>query len=140
MGELLQSFRSYLDARLWRNARLMTRFFCHIAPLGLVTTESLYSLLNAFASVLEEAAVALVRADRAGVTLVESICFAGHDLVETDTEALEQLNGLVQRLQAYGDARKVNDGLLRPWVPSDELASLSLAVSLIDPSRAPTLS
>ncbi|GAC95077.1 likely nuclear cap-binding protein large subunit [Pseudozyma hubeiensis SY62] len=113
--DLVKAFRSYLDARLWRNTRLSLHLFAALVPLHIIPAHSLRTLLSSFAAVLEEPAVAAARADRAAICIIETLCRAGQDLLADDTEsARSELDDLVQKVVAYDAARKVEVELTQP--------------------------
>ncbi|PWN49080.1 hypothetical protein IE53DRAFT_370063 [Violaceomyces palustris] len=126
--DLVRAFRSYLDARLWRNTRLSLHLFASLVPLGIISASSLRALLASFAAVLEEPGVAASRGDRAAVCIIETMCRAGQDLlvdqgsedgteIPTD-EARKELDALVDSVLAYNSNRKVEVELLSPFLPS----------------------
>jgi nuclear cap-binding protein subunit 1 len=84
---LVAAFRSDLDARLWRNVRLLLHLFASLLPLGIIESTSLRSILLSFAAVLEEPGVTAVRGDRAAICIIETMCRAGRDLIGTEGEA-----------------------------------------------------
>ncbi|GAK67578.1 uncharacterized protein PAN0_019c5806 [Moesziomyces antarcticus] len=114
VNDLIKAFRSYLDARLWRNTRLSLHLFAALVPLHIVPAHSLRALLTAFAAVLDEPAVAAPRADRAAMCIIQTLCRAGHDLLADGDHARAELDQLVQRVVAYDAARKVEVQLTQP--------------------------
>ncbi|CCF48769.1 hypothetical protein NDA14_006860 [Ustilago hordei] len=113
--DLVKAFRSYLDARLWRNTRLSLHLFAALVPLQIVSASSLRTLLTSFAAVLEEPAVAAARADRAAICIIETLIRGGQDLLVDDAEsARAELDDLVAKVVAYDAARKVEVELTRP--------------------------
>lgn len=114
VNDLVKAFRSYLDARLWRNTRLSLHLFAALVPLQIVPAASLRALLASFAAVLDEPAVAAARADRAAVCIIETICRAGQDLLAHGDSAQAELDDLVQKVVTYDAARKVEVELTQP--------------------------
>ncbi|SNX87969.1 related to 80 kDa nuclear cap binding protein [Melanopsichium pennsylvanicum] len=113
--DLVKAFRSYLDARLWRNTRLTLHLFAALVPLHIIPAASLRTLLGSFAAVLEEPAVAAARADRAAMCIIETLCRAGQDLlIDQADSAQAELDHLVAKVVAYDSARKVEVELTQP--------------------------
>ena len=112
--DLVKAFRSYLDARLWRNTRLSLHLFAALVPLHIIPASSLRTLLGSFAAVLDEPAVAAARADRAAICIIETLCRAGQDLLADGGSAQAELDDLVQKVVAYDAARKVEVDLTQP--------------------------
>lgn len=112
--DLVKAFRSYLDARLWRNTRLSLHLFAALVPLQIIPASSLRTLLSSFAAVLEEPAVAAARADRAAICIIETLCRAGQDLLADSPNAQAELDDLVQKVVTYDAARKVEVELTQP--------------------------
>ncbi|EST06805.1 MIF4G-like, type 2 [Kalmanozyma brasiliensis GHG001] len=112
--DLVKAFRSYLDARLWRNTRLSLHLFAALVPLHIIPAHSLRTLLASFAAVLEEPAVAAARADRAAMCIIETLCRAGQDLLSDSEGARAELDDLIQKVVTYDAARKVEVELTEP--------------------------
>lgn len=113
---LVAAFRSDLDARLWRNVRLLLHLFASLLPLGIIESASLRSILLSFAAVLEEPGVTAVRGDRAAICIIETMCRAGRDLAGVKGEAtgVPELDELVSRVQRYAtEYRHVEVDLVR---------------------------
>ncbi|TKY87016.1 hypothetical protein EX895_003693 [Sporisorium graminicola] len=112
--DLVKAFRSYLDARLWRNTRLSLNLFAALVPLHIIPASSLRTLLASFAAVLDEPAVAAARADRAAICIIETLCRAGQDLLAGGDAAQAELDDLVHKVVTYDAARKVEVQLTQP--------------------------
>ncbi|CDR99104.1 related to 80 kDa nuclear cap binding protein [Sporisorium scitamineum] len=112
--DLVKAFRTYLDARLWRNTRLSLHLFAALVPLHIIPASSLRTLLASFAAVLEEPAVAAARAERAAICIIETLCRAGQDLLADGETAQAELDDLVQKVVTYDAARKVEVELTQP--------------------------
>lgn len=119
--DLIATFRNDLDARLWRNVRLLLHLFASLLPLRIISASSLRAILTSFAAVLDEPGVAAARGDRAALCVVETICRAGRDLVlDNDAEseearALQQLDELVDKVERYAsEYRQTEVELVRP--------------------------
>lgn len=112
--DLVKAFRSYLDARLWRNTRLSLHLFAALVPLQIVPARELRMLLGSFAAVLEEPAVAAARADRAALCIIETLCRGAQDLLVDGESAQAELDELVQKVVTYDAARKVEVQLTQP--------------------------
>lgn len=124
--DLVGAFRSDLDARLWRNVRLLLHLFASLLPLGILQASSLRSVLFSFAAVLEEPGVTAARGDRAAVCIIETMCRAGRDLLEDGQEdkAREELDDLVGRVERYSaEYRHVEVVLVRPVAPKDDASA-----------------
>ncbi|SJX66508.1 related to 80 kDa nuclear cap binding protein [Sporisorium reilianum f. sp. reilianum] len=137
--DLVKAFRSYLDARLWRNTRLSLHLFAALVPLHIIPASSLRTLLASFAAVLEEPAVAAARADRAAICIIETLCRAGQDLLADDADTAQaQLDDLVQKVVTYDAARKVEVELTQPVrdVESIWLEGFPDAVKALEELRA----
>ncbi|KAK0546340.1 Nuclear cap-binding protein subunit 1 [Tilletia horrida] len=87
LRDLVKAFRVWLDARLWRNVRLTLHLFALLLPLRIVSPSSLRQLLTSFGRVLDEPGVSASRAERAVVCIIETMCWAGHDLFLDDIDA-----------------------------------------------------
>ena len=136
--DLVKAFRSYLDARLWRNTRLSLHLFAALVPLQIIPASSLRTLLLSFAAVLEEPAVAAARADRAAICIIETLCRAGQDLLADIPAARAQLDDLVHKVVTYDAARKVEVELTQPvhQVESIWLEGFPDAVKALEGLRA----
>ncbi|KAN0062429.1 Nuclear cap-binding protein subunit 1 [Thecaphora frezii] len=122
--DLVRAFRTYLDARLWRNVRLSLHLFAALVPLQIISASSLRTLLSSFAAVLEEPGVAATRGDRAAICIIETLCRAGQDLLQPDEDAManagpdaaqQELDALVDKVLAYNSSRKVENELAAPF-------------------------
>ncbi|SPO31731.1 related to 80 kDa nuclear cap binding protein [Ustilago trichophora] len=136
--DLVKAFRSYLDARLWRNTRLSLHLFAALVPLHIIPASSLRTLLGSFAAVLEEPAVAAARADRAAMCIIETLCRAGQDLLDDSESAQAELDDLVAKVVTYDAARKVEMELTQPVhdLESIWLEGFSDAVKALEELRA----
>lgn len=121
--DLLTTFRTDLDARHWRNVRLLLHLFASLIPLGIVQAASVRNVLNAFAAVLEEPGVAAARGDRAAICIIEVMSRAGRDLC-LDIEggvgetANQKLDELAERVERYAtEYRHVEVSLVQPFAP-----------------------
>ncbi len=112
--DLVKAFRSYLDARLWRNTRLSLHLFAALVPLEIVPARELRTLLGSFAAVLEEPAVAAARADRAALCIIETLVRGAEDLLVDGDSARAELDELIQKVVTYDAARKVEVELTQP--------------------------
>lgn len=112
--DLVKAFRSYLDARLWRNTRLSLHLFAALVPLHIISASSLRTLLGSFAAVLDEPAVAAARADRATICIIETLIRGGQDLLADSESAQAELDDLVAKVVTYDAARKVEVELTQP--------------------------
>lgn len=141
--DLVKSFKSYLDTRLWRNTRLSVslssqsnplsrhsdsnrlilfslpqlHLFVSLLPLGVISPASLRKLLSSFAAVLDEPGVPVARGDRAAICIIETLCRAGTDLLggPEDEQGKEELDSLVAAVETYEKGRKVEVDLVKPW-------------------------
>ncbi|EPQ25779.1 uncharacterized protein PFL1_06646 [Pseudozyma flocculosa PF-1] len=130
--DLVRAFRTYLDARLWRNTRLSLHLFAALVPLRIISASSLRTLLSSFAAVLDEPGVAASRGDRAAICIIEMICRGGQDLLlrddvddvdgvengdaaSADEGARQELDALVEKVTAYNASRKVEYELAAPF-------------------------
>lgn len=126
MNSLVVAFRNDLDARLWRNVRLLLHLFASMLSIGIFSAPSLRSVLTSFAAVLEEPGVAAARGDRAVICIVETMCRAGLDLCKDEDEekqnlAKHQLDEVIERIDRYAsEYRQVEAELVRPFALSQK--------------------
>jgi nuclear cap-binding protein subunit 1 len=111
---------------------LQLNFFASLAPLGIVSPSSMRTLLSAFSMVLNEPGVTVDRGDRAAMCIIEVLCRSGSDLirpdlipadseadaVQIDDAALQEVNGMVEAVEAYAKGRRGESSLRRAWAPS----------------------
>ncbi|KAE8211404.1 hypothetical protein CF327_g4840 [Tilletia walkeri] len=101
LRDLVKAFRTWLDARLWRNVRLTLHLFASLLGLRIVSPSSLRRLLSSFGRVLDEPGVSASRAERAVICIIETMCWAGPDLFLDDLDAkangLEPNNGVSEQ-------------------------------------------
>ncbi|PWY98642.1 hypothetical protein BCV70DRAFT_207421 [Testicularia cyperi] len=142
--DLVKAFRSYLDARLWRNTRLTLHLFAALVPLQIIPAASLRALLSSFGAVLDEPGVSAVRGDRASLCIIETLCRAGQDLLMDSEQAQADLDGLVDKVVNYNSSRKVELELARPvhdtegiWLDGFENAVQALEALRVSGYRRP---
>ncbi|CAD6888426.1 unnamed protein product [Tilletia controversa] len=87
LRDLVKAFRTWLDARLWRNVRLTLNLFASLLGLRIISPSSLRRLLTSFGRVLDEPGVSASRAERAVICIIETMCWAGPDLFLDDLDA-----------------------------------------------------
>ncbi|KAK0523219.1 Nuclear cap-binding protein subunit 1 [Tilletia horrida] len=93
LRDLVKAFKTWLDARLWRNVRLTLHLFASLVALRIVAPASLRRLLTSFGRVLDEPGVSASRAERASICIIETLCWAGSDLFLDDLDAKVHSDG-----------------------------------------------
>ncbi|KAJ7895998.1 MIF4G like-domain-containing protein [Mycena olivaceomarginata] len=73
LEDFWKGFQAYLDKLAWRETRLCIHFFAHLTVAKLISTDSMFALLQSFTTVLEEFGVSHGRAKKAAVCAAEGL-------------------------------------------------------------------
>ncbi|KAG8935874.1 hypothetical protein FRC02_005873 [Tulasnella sp. 418] len=112
--DIIKGFQGYLDKLAWRELKLCACFFAHLVQTHTISPTSLVSLLQSFASVLDEPGVSFDRAHQAALCVGEALIHSGSTLYTHDTAAV---NDLITSLKTYSDGLKSLRAAVSPIVP-----------------------
>ncbi|KAJ6567374.1 MIF4G like-domain-containing protein [Mycena vulgaris] len=130
LEDFWKGFQAYLDKLAWRETRLCIQFFAHLTVAKLISTDSMFGLLQSFTAVLEEFGVSHGRAKKAAVCAAEGLMIAGPILKPSSAEHVQEI---INAIQAYNDTVTSPKWLIGPILKmySDE-GSTSNADELLD--------
>ncbi|KAJ7163814.1 MIF4G like-domain-containing protein [Mycena crocata] len=130
LEDFWKGFQAYLDKLAWRETRLCIHFFAHLTVAKLISTDSMFGLLQSFTAVLEEFGVSHGRAKKAAVCAAEGLMIGGSILKLGSAEHVQEV---INAIQAYNDAASTPKWLIGPVLNmySDEV-SISNADELLD--------
>ncbi|KAJ7179608.1 MIF4G like-domain-containing protein [Mycena filopes] len=131
LEDLWKGFQAYLDKLAWRETRLCIHFFAHLTVAKLISTESMFALLQSFTAVLEEFGVSHGRAKKAAVCAAEGLMIVRGPILKPSSR--EHVQEIINAIQAYNDTVTSPKWLIGPILKmySDEVAS-STADELLD--------
>ncbi|KAF9558221.1 hypothetical protein CPC08DRAFT_743399 [Agrocybe pediades] len=111
LEDFWKGFQSYLDKVEWRETRLCIHFFAHLTVAGLVSAESMFSLLRSFTAVFDEFGVSYGRAKKAALCAGEGLLIAGPALKEHSPTSVDEI---VNAIQAYTETTTHQKWLVSP--------------------------
>ncbi|KAJ7727907.1 armadillo-type protein [Mycena metata] len=122
LEDFWKGFQAYLDKLAWRETRLCIHFFAHLTVAKLITTESMFALLQSFTAVLDEFGVSHGRAKKAAVCAAEGLMIGGPILKPSSGEHVQEI---INAIQAYNDTVTSPKWLIGPILKmySDEVSS-----------------
>ncbi|KAF7330841.1 Nuclear cap-binding protein subunit 1 [Mycena venus] len=122
LEDFWKGFQAYLDKLAWRETRLCIHFFAHLTVAKLISTDSMFALLQSFTAVLEEFGVSNGRAKKAAVCAAEGLMIGGPILKPSSTEHVQEI---INAIQAYNDSATSPKWLIAPVVKmySDEASA-----------------
>ncbi|KAF7354888.1 Nuclear cap-binding protein subunit 1 [Mycena sanguinolenta] len=122
LEDFWKGFQAYLDKLAWRETRLCIHFFAHLTVAKLISTDSMFALLQSFTAVLEEFGVSNGRAKKAAVCAAEGLMIGGPILKPSSAERVQEV---INGIQAYNDSATSPKALTRPIVElySDEIST-----------------
>ncbi|KAJ7667559.1 armadillo-type protein [Mycena polygramma] len=100
LEDFWKGFQAYLDKLAWRETRLCIHFFAHLTVAKLISTDSMFALLQSFTAVLEEFGVSHGRAKKAAVCAAEGLMIGGPILKPSSAEHVQEI---INAIQAYND-------------------------------------
>ncbi|KAG6877453.1 hypothetical protein C0993_007137 [Termitomyces sp. T159_Od127] len=111
LEDFWKGFQTYLDKLEWRETRLCIQFFAHLTVAGIVSPDSMVSLLQAFTAVLDGFNVSHKRAKRAVLCAAEGLMISGANLkMYSSTNVIEIINSV----QAFSETTNIPKWLVRP--------------------------
>ncbi|KAF8211620.1 MIF4G like-domain-containing protein [Mycena galopus ATCC 62051] len=113
LEDFWKGFQAYLDKLAWRETRLCIHFFAHLTVAKLISTESMFALLQSFTAVLEEFGVSHGRAKKAAVCAAEGLMIGGPILKPSSAEHVQEI---INAIQAYNDSATTPKWLTGPVV------------------------
>ncbi|KAJ7929117.1 MIF4G like-domain-containing protein [Mycena leptocephala] len=130
LEDFWKGFQAYLDKLAWRETRLCIHFFAHLTVAKLISTDSMFALLQSFTAVLEEFGVSHGRAKKAAVCAAEGLMIGGPVLKPSSPEHAQEI---INAIQAYNDTATSPKWLIGPILKmhSDEVTT-SNADELLD--------
>ncbi|KAJ7666528.1 MIF4G like-domain-containing protein [Mycena rosella] len=130
LEDFWKGFQAYLDKLAWRETRLCIHFFAHLTVAKLISTDSMFGLLQSFTAVLEEFGVSHGRAKKAAVCAAEGLMIGGPILKASSSERVQEV---INAIQSYNDTVTSPKWLIGPILKmySDE-GSTSNADELLD--------
>ncbi|PPQ68653.1 hypothetical protein CVT24_005384 [Panaeolus cyanescens] len=114
LEDFWKGFQSYLDKVAWRETRLCIHFFAHLTVAGLVSVDSLLTLLRSFTAVLDEFGVSHGRAKRAALCAGEGLIIAGSVLKAHNPDSIDEI---INAIQAFNDTTTNLKWLVSPTTP-----------------------
>ncbi|KAJ7367816.1 MIF4G like-domain-containing protein [Mycena albidolilacea] len=113
LEDFWKGFQAYLDKLAWRETRLCIHFFAHLTVAKLISTDSMFALLQSFTAVLEEFGVSHGRAKKAAVCAAEGLMIGGPILKLSSAERVQEI---INAIQAYNDSATSPKWLTGPVV------------------------
>ncbi|KAF9020629.1 hypothetical protein BDZ89DRAFT_1138556 [Hymenopellis radicata] len=113
LEEIWKGFQTYVDQLSWRETRFCIHFFSHLALAGIISPDSLATLLQSFTAVLDEFGVSQGRAKRAALCAGEGLMIAGSILPPSSPEAI------ITAIEAFNESTKPAKALVHPMVLFD---------------------
>jgi nuclear cap-binding protein subunit 1 len=108
LEDIWRGFQSCLDRLAWREIRYFIQFFAHLTEAGIVSSDSMVSLLLSLIAVIDEFGASYGRAKRAALSAVEGLMIAGYTLKQA---APEKVAAMIESILGY------NEGVVAPkWV------------------------
>ncbi|KAF5363779.1 hypothetical protein D9756_000886 [Leucocoprinus leucothites] len=101
LEDFWKGFQGYLDKVAWRETRLCIQFFAHLTVAGLISPESMTSLLQSFVAVLDEFGVSHGRAKKAGLSAGEGLFIAGSVL---KAHSPSSVNDMITAIHTYSES------------------------------------
>ncbi|KXN84222.1 Nuclear cap-binding protein subunit 1 [Leucoagaricus sp. SymC.cos] len=98
LEDFWKGFQGYLDKVAWRETRLCIQFFAHLTVAGLISPESMISLLQSFVAVLDEFGVSHGRAKKAALSAGEGLIIAGAVL---KAHSPSSVNDMITAIHTY---------------------------------------
>ncbi|KAJ7122918.1 MIF4G like-domain-containing protein [Mycena epipterygia] len=130
LEDFWKGFQAYLDKLAWRETRLCIHFFAHLTVAKLISTDSMFGLLQSFTAVLEEFGVSHGRAKKAAVCAAEGLMIGGPILKPSSAEHVQEV---INAIQAYNDTATSPKWLIGPIMKMySEEGSSSNADELLD--------
>lgn len=112
--DLGRAFRTAVEGREWRNARLLLQFLSLLVPAGLVNAQSLLEVFKGLLAVVNEVGGGGDRAERAVRAVGEGLIRSAHALAPTHAEDVETVLGT---LETFVTGRKGDRALSNPLAP-----------------------
>jgi nuclear cap-binding protein subunit 1 len=129
-----KGFQAFLDKLAWRETRLCIQFFAHLTVAGVISSESMFSLLQSFTTVLDEFGVSHGRAKKAALCAAEGLMIGGPILKPHSASAVTDI---INAIQTYNESSAAAKWLVQPSVSTEiaaELLDISLAVLKVSDS------
>lgn len=114
IDELGRAFRSSVEGRQWRNARLLLQFLSLLVPARLVDSRSLLQVFKGLLAVVNEVGGGGDRAERAVRAVGEGLIRSAHALAP---EFREDVDSVIASMEAFIDGRKGDRALSNPLAP-----------------------
>ncbi|KAG5721518.1 Nuclear cap-binding protein subunit 1 [Termitomyces sp. T112] len=111
LEDFWKGFQTYLDKLEWRETRLCIQFFAHLTVAGIISSESMVSLLQAFTAVLDGFNVSHKRAKRAALCAAEGLMISGASL---KTYSQTSVSEIISAIQTFSDTTAIPKWLVRP--------------------------
>ncbi|KAJ3570164.1 hypothetical protein NP233_g4582 [Leucocoprinus birnbaumii] len=140
LEDFWRGFQGYLDKVAWRETRLCIQFFAHLTVAGLISPESMISLLQSFVAVLDEFGVSHGRAKKAALSAGEGLIIAGSVL---KAHSPSSVIDMIAAIHTYSDSTtnakwlvalnsKVSNTVVIPETANEVLDSLLTALDTLN--------
>ncbi|KAF8883427.1 MIF4G like-domain-containing protein [Infundibulicybe gibba] len=113
LEDFWKGFQAYLDKLAWRETRLCIQFFSHLTMAGLVSADSMFSLLQSFTRVLDEFGVSHGRAKRAALCAAEGLMIGGPVLKPNSAANVSEI---IEAIQAYNETTANPKWMVQPTI------------------------
>ncbi|KAI0733404.1 MIF4G like-domain-containing protein [Fomitopsis betulina] len=133
MEDFWKGFQAFLDKLAWREIRFCIQFFAHCTMAGLVSSQTLFELLNSFIVVLQEFGVSHGRAMKAGLCAAEGLMIAGPIMLKSGIDVTE----IITAIGDYSESVNSTKTLVQPVVKLyDQSPVIEHADELLDSALA----
>ncbi|KAG6811250.1 hypothetical protein H0H92_008368 [Tricholoma furcatifolium] len=113
LEDFWKGFQAFLDKLEWRETRLCIHLFAHLTLAGIVSVESMLSLLQAFTAVLDGFNVSHKRAKRAVLCAAEGLMISGPSLKPYSPTSVSEI---ISSIQGFNESNNSVKWLVRPMI------------------------